>query len=183
MTGPSWRDLAANMTVSDEMINPAGPNLYGKLSQLGGFVNVSQEAWDMANPSLRYRAFGGYGPWLIVKADPLGPVNKIITVNRVDGTRVRSMLYPVPTGAKVTLETVCDTNPFGFSYGPSWAVKIDDTMIMRVPSHELLPDLVPVPKVPLKTQLRRKLGAVVERAADRVAARYGYHHRDDCDDY
>ena len=58
---------------------------------------------EFADTLLAFRDFEMASAWGVrVEPDPLGPVNKIVSLRR-GGRRVKSVLCPVPVGAKVQL--------------------------------------------------------------------------------
>lgn len=132
-----------------------------------------------------------------VGPDPLGPVNKIVTLMR-GNYRVKSVLCPVPAGATVTV------GRGGSSYHemwsgpgwralngeleerkpPHWYIEVDGRRVLEVPEHETRPPIPPPPRVPwhrrARTALKAALTAQLRADLNAIAKRLGYHHEDDC---
>lgn len=126
-----------------------------------------------------------------VEPDPLGPVNKIVSLWRGQH-RVKAVLTRVPVGATVRC---------GLDYGSprvrfftsaweqvgryegrlaSWYVEIGGRRVIDVPEHELIPPRLPTPTPLLREQMRRALREQARAALDAVARRIGYHRDADC---
>lgn len=147
-------------------------------------------------------------PWtdpgvsLSISPDPLGSVNKIIRMLRVDvdGSRVSfgpSKLYPIGVGTEVGFGS--EGSSFDVD-GPSWRilsglverepkphvwyVTIDGKRILEVPYHLAFPTTVPAPPMPWYREVRWRVlnwRAYRARIIDRVAHRMGYQRIGECD--
>ena len=149
---------------------------------------------------LAFRDFELASTWAVrVEPDPLGPVNKIITLMR-GGQRIKSVLRPVATGTTVRMGFQGGT---GLAIGPGWRamlgyadverehyrpptwwVEVDGRRVIEVAEHEiLLPPAAPRRPIPWRTRAQWRLRKWFYAAADRVVVPLGYHHGDDCGDY
>jgi antitoxin (DNA-binding transcriptional repressor) of toxin-antitoxin stability system len=130
---------------------------------------------------------------LQVAPDPLGPVNKILTLMHNDGrggsTRLATLLHPIHPGQEVQLTEentpvmkifAHDWSPIRRWGGHFWVVTVDDKRILEVPYAAALPDIPPAPRVPLKRRLRSWVTKRARSAADGVAGRLGYHRDGEC---
>lgn len=160
---------------------------------------------EFADTLLAFRDFEMASTWRVrVAPDPLGPVNKIITLMR-GGKRVRSVLWPVPVGATVTLKrdggawTLSNLqamrNAMWDSQGssepppridvrpPGWCVEVDGHRVLEVPDSEIRPPAPLRRPIPWRTRAQWRLRKRFYAAVDRVVVPLGYHHEDDCGDY
>lgn len=142
------------------------------------------------------------GVSLRMHADPLGPVNKIISIVRHNSdhttTVLKSKLYPVKQGSTVIL----GEEGSEWNMGPGWRaltdtaieepkphvwyVEVDYHRIIEIPWGAALPD--PAPVMPWYRQARwRALNwrAYRARVASKIARKLGYQRigECDCDDY
>lgn len=123
-----------------------------------------------------------------IEPDPLGPVNKVVTLFRGE-RRVRSALWPVNPGSAVKVgHDPGELYIEWFNPGakatirpPSWYVEVDGRRIIDVPEHETYPPLPPPPRVPLWRRMREVLLEQVRTDVDLVAARLGYHRDGECE--
>lgn len=135
-----------------------------------------------------------------VAPDPLGPVNKIVTLLR-GGQPVTSVLYPVNEGDSVRL--VRDKNSWtmdevfalrnrmwnardkGEEPGlppvrePGWRVEINGVTVLSVTDAGLRPTPTPAPRTSLWRRMRQALLSQARADADTIAGRLGYHRDDD----
>ena len=120
-----------------------------------------------------------------VKPDPLGTVNRIISIE-AHGKAIKSVLWPVPAGVTVKLGTGGSRyTPFGGPHdeqykAPHWWVEVNERRILEVPEHETWPDH-PAPPVPWRTRLPRHTHKLGRTVADRIAHKFGYIHPDEQD--
>lgn len=140
---------------------------------------------------------GGPSVSLGIAPDPLGPVNRILSLVRNDrggSTRLgKSVLYPIRAGQAISLvrdeggprirawsATWDDLGePFGLARVPGWRVEIDERTVLAVTDDEMRTPYVP-PRVPLRRRLRSWATRHARTAADRLAGRLGYHREDEC---
>ena len=160
---------------------------------------------EFADTLLAFRDFEMASAWGVrVEPDPLGPVNKIVSLRR-GGRRVKSVLCPVPVGAKVQLvrddggytvdelfalkSDIWARRPYGpdtFTAAvpprrePGWRVEVDDKTVLAVTDAELRPPIPPKPRVPLRQRIRRAVRARARAWADQIAGQLGYHRADEC---
>lgn len=148
---------------------------------------------------LAFRDFELASTWAVrVEPDPLGPVNKIITLMR-GGQRIKSVLRPVATGTTVRMGFQGGT---GLAVGPGWRamlgyadverehyrppawwVEVDGRRVIEVAEHEI-PAPAPLRRpIPWRTRAQWRLRKWFYAAVDRVVVPLGYHHGDDCGDY
>lgn len=147
-------------------------------------------------------------PWshpgvrLNISPDPLGPVNKIFTLERNGDIRIgKSVLYPMAAGAKVSIGEDGDSWIGGIGWRTMmingdlggemvalkprvWFVEVNDRRILEVPWGEALLDPTPVPKMPWYRKVRwsiRNWRAYHHRITDRIAHRLGYQRIGECD--
>lgn len=140
---------------------------------------------------------GGPTPRLTVENDPLGPVNKIVTL-WVGERRIRTVLTPVHTGSTVRLSYDAGT-PLIRYWGPtweelngipgiehepyrpaSWCVEVDGKRVIKVPVAECQPPRPPAPRVPLRTRAGRVIRKRWRATTDAIATRLGYHREGEC---
>lgn len=155
---------------------------------------------EFTDTMLAFRDLQMTSTWrALVEPDPLGDVNKIVTLMR-GNHRVKSVLARVPVGATVKLghdqgaprirfwgptwqelagaDAPIQVEPYR---APSWYVEIDDRRVIDVPEHETYPPTRPTPPpVPLKLRARRAIRKRWRATTDTIARRFGYHHEDDC---
>lgn len=153
-------------------------------------------------------AFGDFqtaSAWkVVVKPDPLGPINKIVTLVHNDEP-VKSVLHPVNEGDTVQLirdEGGLNYNHVSLMHGlhwhnneygqnvaeahvpfrkPGWRVEINGGTVLTVTDAELQPTPPPTPRTPLWRRMRRTLLEQLRSDADAIAGRLGYHRDDNCD--
>lgn len=142
-----------------------------------------------------------------IEADPLGPVNRIVRICRVQGGHripVKAVLVPIAAGTTVTLsrdETAWSIGEvMTFREGswrippehpvplrelptaPGWRIDVDGQTVLRVPDSDIWPQ-PPGPRVPMRqraTQAAKR--AARERArqvGDAIAHRFGYIRDDE----
>lgn len=140
--------------------------------------------------------------WAVrVEPDPLGPVNKIVSLMR-GGQRVKSVLCRVPAGAAVRLvrdeyvwtvrniealrHRLWDTRGSGEPapridiHPPGWRIEIDGRTVLTVTDAEMRPPRRPEPRIPLWRRMRTALTAQARADIDNIAARLGYHRAEHC---
>lgn len=133
---------------------------------------------------------------LQVRDDPLGSVNKIISLTRADGSVIKSVLHPVPAGAEVKI----GYDPPRITLGPGWGLMmggkpapagvsrlyaiwiatVDGKRVLDVPEHETWPPITPPPPPPLWQRMRSALREQMRTGVDSIAKRLGYHRDEDC---
>lgn len=129
----------------------------------------------------------------LIEPDPLGPVNRIVTLMRND-KRVKSVLCHVPEGADV--EVVRDEGtvrihlwsalwenlgePFGPYRPPSWRIEINGRTVLSVTDAEMRTPYTPPPPPPLWHRMRTALREQLRADVDAVAKRLGFHRVEDC---
>jgi len=150
---------------------------------------------------LAFKVFAGPRIGAIIEPDPLGPVNKIVTL-MCGQRRIKSVLTPVPKGAVVRLvrdegmwtlrnvvalrERLWDSRGSGEPppaidiRPPGWRVEVDGKTVLAVTDVEMAPPRPPAPRVPLWRRMRKALREQVRADADRIAHKLGYHRDDDC---
>lgn len=138
-----------------------------------------------------------------VENDPLGPVNKIVTLMRGQ-QRVKSVLWPVPDPSNVELmrdtgawsidEVSKLTHIFWNSRAagepppeinvrvPGWRIEVDGTTVLTVTDAEMREPYTP-PTIPLWRRMVSALRDQFQSDADSVAKRFGYHRSDDCGEW
>jgi hypothetical protein len=129
----------------------------------------------------------------MIEPDPLGDVNRIVTLVRNTGSRqhrIKSVLCRVPKGAEVELvyENTPTTTILDSDWAPIhrwagrhvWAVKVDGKRVIEVPDSETHPPTLPRPTVPLSRRLRSWATKLARSAADGLAGRLGYHRAGEC---
>lgn len=147
-----------------------------------------------------FRAFAGPAVTVRIDPDPLGPVNKIVTL--MDGERrIGSTLAHIPVGATVRLlrdeggwtmqeafalrDRLWDARLLGVTpfeievQPPGWRVEVNDRCVLQV--LDTRPPLPPPPKIPWHRRVRRAVTRRARAAADAVATRLGYHRDGQCE--
>ena len=160
------------------------------------FIPYEPPRPQFADTMLAYHAITRPHFGVLIEPDPLGPVNKIVTLMR-DNHRVRSVLRPVPAGADVRVGH--DSTPsIGFwtsTFEPipelstpgrdEWFIEVDGRRVLTVPAADTVPPPRPVPRVPWRRRLRHATwGALAEQLradSDRVAGWLGYHRDEECE--
>ena len=137
-----------------------------------------------------------------ISPDPLGPVNKIVSLMRGDRVMAKALTH-VPAGAKVAL--VRDSGGYGidevfalrsafwdsrgagkpppetpFPRPPGWRIKINGRTVLAVTDRELAPPRPPAPKQPLRQRIIQDLREQWRHDCDTVAAKLGYHRAEKC---
>ncbi len=157
---------------------------------------------EYADTLLTYRDFTMASQWSArVEPDPLGPVNKIVSLWR--GERcVAKVLTHVPAGAKVelcrddggyTIPALFELkNRYWDARGtnkppeihtprpPGWRIQIDGRTVLAVTDTQLTPTPPPTPKPPLRQRMRHALRQQWRDDCDRIAERLGYHRAENC---
>lgn len=158
------------------------------------FVRYQPPERMYADTMLAFKDFELASTWGVqIDPDPLGPVNKIVTLMR-GRHRVKSVLCPVGVGATVR----CGYDPgsprvrlwsASFDYlgdvgepyrEPTWYVEVDGRRAIEVPERETYPPITPTPPVPLWRRMRTVLREQVRTDADSIAKRLGYHRDGAC---
>lgn len=140
------------------------------------------------------------GTWAaLVESDPLGPVNKIVSLMRGQ-RRVKSVLCPVPAGADVrvvrdergwTIDEVLalqntrwlmDDNigTLPDPREPGWRIEINGRTVLSVTDAEMRTPYTPPPPPPLWHRMRTALREQLRADVDAVAKRLGFHRADEC---
>lgn len=141
-------------------------------------------------------------PWshpgvrLNISPDPLGPVNKIFTLERNGDVRIgKSVLYPMAPGTEVRMGQDGDSWIGGIGWREMlnggveavalkprvWFVEVNEKRILEVPWGAALPDPVPVPKMPWYRKVRWSIRNWRVIIAAKIAHRLGYQRIGDCD--
>lgn len=143
---------------------------------------------------LAFKDFEMASTWSVrVEADPLGPVNKLVTLMKGQ-RRIKSTLCPVPVGARVRCRQDWMDDPshpyegplgkgFQFTRWPAWIVEVNGERVLEVRERDTHPLTPPKPAVPLWKRMRDVLREQARADVDWVAARLGYHREDHCDNY
>ena len=144
---------------------------------------------------------GASGVQLRIGPDPLGPVNKIVTL--VAGERrIKSALAHIPEGAAVRLvrdeayltiremfsrmDQVWQARGQGTPveikaiHPPGWRVEVDGRTVLTVLDADLQPPIPPTP-IPWRRRARQVLTRRCWSAADALARRLGYTRTGHCD--
>jgi hypothetical protein len=143
--------------------------------------------------------YGGPSISLRIAPDPLGPVNKILSVVRNDrtgSTRVgKSVLYPIRAGSVVNLvhdnDHAADSTLYDGHWTPLhrwggidvWAVTVDDKRILEVPHAATVPDVPARPAAPRWRRFRSWATKRARSTTDGLAGRLGYHRDHECQGY
>jgi hypothetical protein len=151
-----------------------------------------------ADTLLAFQAFTRPSVSVRIAPDPLGPVNKIVSL-MVGGRRVKSVLHPVGAGTKMSIEhesggygiqdlfalrsRFWDTRGAGEPEpdlpprrAPGWYITIDDRVVLYATEAEVNPPSTWTPPlVPLRRRMHRVLTEQLRADADAIAKRLGYH--------
>lgn len=152
---------------------------------------------EYADTLLAYRDFT-MGTWSArVEPDPLGPVNKIVSLWR-GNRRVKAVLTHVPVDADVqvvrddggwTIDELFALKRGFFNLGatpavehrpPGWRIQINGVTVLAVTDTQLAPTPPPTPKPPLRQRMRHALRQQWRDDCDRIAKRLGYHRAENC---
>lgn len=157
---------------------------------------------ELADTILAFQAFAGPQVGAVIESDPLGPVNKIVTL-MVGDRRIKSALCPVGVDSEVTvgresgawsLENLFAplwwNNPggsrpeIGVARPPGWFVEVDGRRIIEVDDDEIRPPAPKPPRPPWHRRARHALTSAVRRHVradlDAITRRLGYHRDDEC---
>jgi hypothetical protein len=193
--GPTWRTLAdLPAPKPNPVVVPIAVCDYDPTEQLRG--NLYQDTL------LTFNAFAERTKLqATVEADPLGDVNRIVRLWRLnhDGTRtqLRAVLHRVVDGA--TLK-VAKGYPIGHRVDPAdghgvgmwalgfdqvWIVEVDGRRVIEVPHFDAIEPAPPLPPIPWRRRVRNAVNRRKRSTLDAIARPFGYHHSDDCppDDY
>ncbi len=159
---------------------------------IGGYVPVSDELmFDVFPDPWTYPGVG-----VDISPDPLGPVNKIFQLYRVDGEGTKvpigaAKLYPLREGQAVEFgERGSDWLEM---FGPSWSnqlgdpnprvwyVSIDEKTIIEVPYSAAFPPVPAPTSVPLRRRIRTLVDSWRRSSVDRLAERVGYQRIGECE--
>lgn len=124
----------------------------------------------------------GPGVGVIVRTDPLGPVNKILTIVRHNGdgtaTGLKSRLYPIRAGQAVQL--VHDVGAWDLiGGGPAWRVEVDEQTVLTLTDAELWTPSV-APPVPLWRRFRHWTARTARSITDGLTGRHRHLHEGEC---
>lgn len=153
---------------------------------------------EFTDTMLAFRDFDLASTWSVgIEPDPLGPVNKIVTLMR-GRRRIKSVLAHVPVGATVRLvrdeggyriEDLFALHEANWRTGetievdfhpPGWRVEVNGRTVLAVTDAEMQPPRPPAPRVPLQRRMRQALCEQVRADADWIAGRLGYHRDEHC---
>lgn len=151
-----------------------------------------------ADTLLAFKDFEMASTWRVrVSADPLGPVNRIVSLMR-GGQRIKSVLCPVPAGTSVRLVrdegawniqelfALRDANwrtgeaPTIDIRPPGWRIEVDGKTVLTVTDAEMRPPRPLAPTIPLWTRMRRVFREQVRADFDWAAGKLGFHRADEC---
>jgi hypothetical protein len=167
------------------------------------FVPYKPPALMFNDTFLAYGAFASPHIGVLIEPDPLGPVNKILTLVCGD-RRIKSALHPVGVGTVCRVER--ETGGYSLTEvfalrerrwgdpesdiglpprrAPGWHITIDGRTVLYATEAEVHPPS-PLPRVPWRTRAhkatRTAVRTRVRALGDQVAGSLGYHHEDDCD--
>ena len=117
----------------------------------------------------------------VIQNDPLGDVNRIVRICRVEGgkrTSVEAALVPITAGTTVTL---C-RDEARWAPTPGWRVDVDGHTVLRAADSDIWPQ-PPAPRVPMRlwaTQAaKRACSERLRRLGDAIAGRFGYVRDED----
>lgn len=142
-----------------------------------------------------------------IEADPLGDVNRIVRICRIEGgkrTSVKAALVPITAGTTVTLSRDESTwgiaEVFALREGswrippdpepqlrelpptPGWRVDVDGHTVLRAADLDIWPQ-PPAPRVPMRLRAtqaaRRACSERLRRLGDAIADRFGYIRDDE----
>ncbi|WP_117406446.1 hypothetical protein [Mycobacterium marinum] len=161
-------------------------------------ISPTPDGAEYDDTVLTFSHIAGGGITARIDPDPLGPVNKIVSIMN-GGRRICSVLAHIPTGAKVELHHYGSYSIEVFSPGacwrslaygdddsqpvlkpPHWCVEVNGRTILEVPDHELWPD-IPAPKTPWRRRTWRAINTRIRAVADALAMRLGYHRNGECE--
>lgn len=174
------------------------------------YVSYEPPRREFADTMLAFKDFEMASSWgARIAPDPLGPVNKIISV-MYGGRRVgKAVLWHVPAGAVVKLVRVSDGYTIDelfalreqfYKFGrdaysapnlsarraAGWAIEVDGREVLYVPDSEIWPP-TPVAPVPWRLRavqrVRTRLQGWGRAVGDRVASRFGYVHESEARDW
>lgn len=152
---------------------------------------------------LTFQAFNSPNVGALIELDPLGPVNKIVTL-MVDDRRIKSALCPIAADTVVTvgrepgawtidkLFALRDRHwnpgrpaPEITVHPPGWFIEVDGRRIIDVPDHEIRQPAPKPPPIPWHRRARRRLMSSARQQTranlDAIARRLGYHRDDECE--
>ena len=144
--------------------------------------------------SSRMAVRADFGVRMTVQPDPLGPVNKILTI-WAHGQRAGTVLRPVREDAVCRLGYDSGTPRFTVWASdwaklaetpyrpPCWYIEVDGRRVLEVAESQIK-SLAPLRRpIPWRTRAQWRLRKWFYAAVDRVVVPLGYHHEDDCGDY
>lgn len=123
-----------------------------------------------------------------IEADPLGTVNRIVRICRMDGGRrvgVKAALVPITAGTTVQLSwRIPKDSPElrELPTKPGWRIDVDGQTVLRVPDSDIWPQ-PPAPRVPMRQRAtqaaKRACSERLRRLGDAIAGRFGYVRDED----
>ena len=103
-----------------------------------------------------------------IEADPLGTVNRIVRICRMDGGRRIPPEHPEPLRELPT--------------APGWRIDVDGLTVLRVPDSDIWPQ-PPAPRVPMRLRAtqaaKRAARNRARQVGDAIAHRFGYIRDDE----
>lgn len=171
-------------------------------TETGTFIPYEPPEPMYQDTMLAFKAFSAPQMAALIEPDPLGPVNKIVSL--IAGVRrVKSVLCRVPAEARVEVsyesggwtidevfalrQRIWDSRGTGEkpelppSRVPGWYISIDDRVVLHATEAEVNPPSTwTPPRIPLWQRMRRALTEQLRTDADALAKRLGYHREDDC---
>jgi hypothetical protein len=151
---------------------------------------------------LAFQAFSRPQVSARIEPDPLGPVNKIVSL-MVGERRIKSVLWHVPVGAAIEVAHEDGMRGYFSAFSgpgwralnglsvepevetycpPGWYIKINNHVALYATEREVNPPSIYVPpRVLLWRRMRQVLDSQVRADLDAIAKRLGYHREDDCE--
>jgi hypothetical protein len=187
--GPGWETLAA--------IPPTPPRRIAHVIQIRDYDPTERLADnEYQDTLLTYSVFADATKMqATLEADPLGDVNKIVRLWRInrDGTRTQlgpAVLHPAAARARLKVGTGRDyrgqlyrnESPwFSIFGGAVWYVEVDGKRVIEVDHLAALEPYPPPPRPPLRRRVRAAVKRRARGLADAIAGQLGYTRTGECD--